>query len=79
MNDPSIWLPPAVIIGLMLILWRRTETRLDALSKDLANVDRRVARIEGLLEGMQLKANTGTPLSQPPGGPLPSESGSRSP
>lgn len=69
MSDLPFWVEPTAIIAVVLYVWRRIDNRLGALSNHIADVDRRVARIEGLLEGVGLKSTQGTPLSQPPGGP----------
>lgn len=65
MNDLGPWLQPAVVIAILLYVWRRLESR-------LTEVDRRVARLEGLLEGMGLRSS-GIPMPAPPGGHRESE------
>lgn len=52
--ETSTWLPPAAIIAVVLYVWRRTDRRMDevradlaGLRLDLADVDRRLARVEG--------------------------------
>lgn len=58
------WIPPAVIVGLMLYLHRSTHRRMDRmegrLREDMKRLDERVARLEhsqakleGLLEGLR--------------------------
>ena len=60
----SQWIPPAVIVGLMLYLHRSTHRRMDRMEgrirEDMKRLDERVARLEhsqakleGLLEGLR--------------------------
>ena len=62
------WIPPAVIVGLMLFLHRSTHRRMDRmegrLREDMKRLDERVARLEhsqakleGLLEGLREAIN----------------------
>jgi len=63
-SELAQWIPPAVIVGLMLYLHRSTHRRMDRmegrLREDMKRLDERVARIEhsqakleGLLEGLR--------------------------
>ena len=60
----SQWIPPAVIVALMLYLHRSTHRRMDRMEgrirEDMKRLDERVARLEhsqakleGLLEGLR--------------------------
>ena len=63
-SELAQWIPPAVIVGLMLYLHRSTHRRMDRmegrLREDMKHLDDRVARLEhsqakleGLLEGLR--------------------------
>ncbi len=54
MADPTTWLPPAVVVAVVLYVWRRLdarmdrlETRIGGLQADLGAVSERLARLEG--------------------------------
>ena len=72
------WIPPAVIVGLMLYLHRSTHRRMDRLESrlrdDMKRLDDRVgrlehsqAKIEGLLEGLRaaITRQSGGGLARP--------------
>ncbi len=45
MADLTTWLPPAVIVAVVLYVWRRLDARMDRLDARIDGVD---ARIDGL-------------------------------
>ncbi|MDE0354717.1 MAG: hypothetical protein OXU64_03070 [Gemmatimonadota bacterium] len=51
------WISPAVIVGFMLYLNRRLESRMDRLESRMNRMDaelrERMAHLEGLLEGLR--------------------------
>ena len=47
------WIPPAVIIALMLYLHRSTHHRLDRVESKIGELRERMAHLEGLLEGLR--------------------------
>ena len=54
------WIPPAVIVGVMLYLHRvtrqdmkRLESRMDRLESQIGELRERMAHLEGLLEGLR--------------------------
>ena len=51
------WIPPAVIVGFMIYLNRRLESRMDRLESRMNRMDtelrERMAHLEGLLEGLR--------------------------
>ncbi len=58
MADPTTWLPPAVVVAVVLYVWRRLdarmarlETRIGGLQADLGAVSERLARLEGAAFG----------------------------
>ena len=48
---PSI--SPAVIVGFMLYLNRRLESRMDRIESQIGELRERMAHLEGLLEGLR--------------------------
>ena len=46
-------LSPAIVIAVVVLLWRQTNGRLDALTSTVTDVDRRLARLEGRIDGWQ--------------------------
>ncbi len=58
MADLTTWLPPAVIVAVILYVWRRLDARMDrldaridGLQADLGAVSERLARLEGAAFG----------------------------
>ena len=47
------WIPPAVIVGFMLYLNRRLESRMDRMESQIGELRERMAHLEGLLEGLR--------------------------
>ncbi len=47
------WISPAVIVGFMLYLNRRLESRLDRMESQIGELRERMAHLEGLLEGLR--------------------------
>ena len=45
------WVSPAVVIAVVLFVWRRLETRLDRMETRLDAVSERLARLEGAAFG----------------------------
>ncbi len=46
-------LSPAVVIAVVVLLWRQTNGRLDMLTATVADIDRRLAMLEGRITGWQ--------------------------
>ena len=46
------WIPPSVIIVMMLYLHRSTHHRLDRVKSEIGELRERMAHLEGLLEGL---------------------------
>ena len=44
------WLPPALVIALMLFVWRDLRREIADLRKDVRDLRNRVSRIEGRLD-----------------------------
>ena len=58
--DLAQWASPAIVIAIVVLLWRQTNgrldhvgTRIDHLADSLASVDRRLASLEGRITGWQ--------------------------
>lgn len=47
------WISPAVIVGFMLYLNRRLESRMDRMESQIGELRERMAHLEGLLEGLR--------------------------
>ncbi|MCY4029381.1 MAG: hypothetical protein OXH75_24060 [Acidobacteria bacterium] len=46
-------LSPAIVIAVVVWLWRQTNGRLDTLTATVADIDRRLATLEGRITGWQ--------------------------
>ena len=46
-------LSPAIVIAVVVLLWRQTNGRLDTLTATVADIDRRLATLEGRITGWQ--------------------------
>ena len=58
--DLAQWASPAIIIAIVVLLWRQTNGRLDQVNRridhladNLASVDRRLASLDGRITGWQ--------------------------
>ena len=58
--DLAQWASPAIVIAIVVLLWRQTNgrldqvnSRIDRLAESLASVDRRLASLEGRITGWQ--------------------------
>ena len=47
------WISPAIIVGFMLYLHRRLESRMDRMESQIGELRERMAHLEGLLEGLR--------------------------
>lgn len=47
------WISPAIIVGFMLYLNPRLESRMDRIESQIGELRERVAHLEGLLEGLR--------------------------
>ena len=56
-------LSPAIVIAVVVLLWRQTNGRLDTLTATVADIDRRLAALEGRITGWQDRQH---PASAPP-------------
>ena len=56
-------LSPAIVIAVVVLLWRQTNGRLDTLTATVADIDRRLAKLEGRITGWQDRQH---PASAPP-------------
>ena len=46
-------LSPAIVIAVVVLLWRQTNSRLDVLTATVVDIDRRLATLEGRITGWQ--------------------------
>ena len=46
-------LSPAIVIAVVVLLWRDTNGRIAALAATVGNIDRRLATLEGRITGWQ--------------------------
>ena len=46
-------LSPAIVIAVVVLLWRDTNGRIAALAATVGNIDRRLATLEGWISGWQ--------------------------
>ena len=46
-------LSPAIVIAVVVLLWRQTNNRLDVLTATVVDIDRRLATLEGRITGWQ--------------------------
>ena len=46
-------LSPAIVIAVVVLSWRQTNGRLDTLTATVADIDQRLATIEGRISGWQ--------------------------
>ena len=47
------WISPAVIVGFMLYLNRRLESRMDRMESQIGELRERMVHLEGLLNGLR--------------------------
>ena len=59
-------LSPAIVIAVVVLLWRQTNSQLDVLTATVAGIDRRLATLEGRITGWQDRRH---PVSAPPAEP----------
>ena len=48
-------LSPAIVIAVVVLLWRQTNGRLDTLTATVSDIDRRLATLEGRITGWQVR------------------------
>ena len=58
-------LSPAIVIAVVVLLWRQTNGRLDTLTATVADIDRRLATLEGRITGWPDRQH---PTPAPPAG-----------
>ena len=57
-------LSPAIVIAVVVLLWRDTNGRIAALAATVGNIDRRLATLEGRITGWQDQRTTSTQHGQ---------------
>jgi hypothetical protein len=57
-------LSPAIVIAVVVLLWRQTNSRLDVLTATVVDIDRRLATLEGRITGWQDRRHA---VATPPG------------
>ncbi len=51
-------LSPAIVIAVVVLLWRDTNGRIASLAETVGNIDRRLATLEGRITGWQDRRTT---------------------